>query len=214
MNLREQIKNLLVTLWPKSKLPTEVHSEIINRLATCRLPIEQIDAMLRAHRFECDKAQWSPFPPDVFKRINAVRSNTGVTARVDSTEATIEKEVNEIRWARLTNTRRRDRVKAAIECMDMSELDAFVEGKMAAVVAADKQAEHAANLWAEAKLRRGNSETWTPEKVANCQPARVVLCRCLGIAIDTPAYDPSRKYAAISNPAGTESFRNGALIRS
>jgi len=210
MNLREQIKNLLVTLWPKSKLPTEVHSEIINRLATARLSMEQIGALLRAHRMECQKASWSPEPSDIHRRILATRSNTGVVARVKSTEETIDADANELRWAKIANTARYERVKAAIECMEMADLDAFVKSKLTGIM--DTQAEFAAEMWEWAKEKLGKVETWTPERVANCQPARVVLCRCLGIAIDKPTYDQKRRYPATASTAGFDNSLTSRAI--
>jgi hypothetical protein len=211
MNVRDQVKNILVTLWPKSKLPPEVLTEIVNRLATCRLPIEQIDAMLRGHRFECDKANWSPFPPDIFKRINAIRNTRGVTKTVDKTAEAAAREANEMRWAAIVNTDRKRRVITALECMEMSELDAFVKSKISGIM--DAQAEFAAEMWEDAKARLGKPETWTPERVANCQAARVVLCRCLNISLDTPRFDPERKYLATLKPAGTDRINPDEVLK-
>ncbi len=202
MNIREQVKNILVTLWPKSKLPPEVLTEIVNRLATCRLPIEQIDAMLRSHRFECDKAQWSPFTPDIFKRINAIRNTRGVTKTVDKTAEAAAREANEMRWSAIVNTDRKRRLVAALECMDVGDLDEFVKSKLAGFM--DAQAEFAEEIWEQAKIKLGKVQTWTPERIADCQHARIVLCRCLNISLDTPRYDPERKYPEIPKPAGTD----------
>lgn len=202
MRNREQIKSMLATLWPKSKLPAEVLGEIVTRLDSSRLSIEQIDAMLRAHRMECPKASWSPESSDIVRRINATRANTGAVARARTTEETIEADANELRWARLVNTQRRDRVKAAIECMEMSELDWFVTERMPEVMQSCEQAKYTPQMWERAKALLGKPETWTADRVANCQPARIVLCRCLGIPIDAPRYDPKRKYPNTANAAG------------
>lgn len=199
MNIREQIKNILVTLWPKSKLPPEVLTEIVNRLSTCRLPIEQIDAMLRAHRFECDKANWSPFPPDIFKRINAINNNRGVKQQVEHVNTTAAKEANERNWLMMVNAMRSKRITDAIECMEIAELDSFVKSKLAGIAP-----DNAADMWEYAKKKLGKVETWTPERIANCQPARVVLCRCLNISLDTPRFDPGKTYPKIVKPAGTD----------
>lgn len=213
MNYRDQIKNILVSLWPQSKLSPDVLGELLNRLAGCRLPVEQIDALLRAHRMECEKASWSPFPPDIFKRINAVRASTGAVRKVDTTKEQIETDVNEMRWARMVNTQRRDRVIAAIECMDMADVDGFVIGKLPDITAID-DAKFAREMWAEAKDALGKPETWTPDRLANNQKARIVLCRCLGISLATPKYDPKKVYQAVSNPAGTDGLPSLAEIGS
>jgi len=202
MRNREQIKNILATLWPKSRLAPEVLGEIITRLDSSRLSIEQIDALLRAHRMECQKASWSPEAWDITRRINATRSNSGAVARVDDTQEKIKAEANELRWAKLVNTKRRDRVLAAIQCMELSELDAFVTARIPEASRSCDQAKYTAQLWEWAKGKLGNPQTWTVERVANCQPARVVLCRVLGIDIETPAYDRSKTYPTVSNPAG------------
>lgn len=202
MNIREQVKNILVTLWPKSKLPPDVLTEIVSRLATCRLPIEQIDAMLNAHRFECEKAQWSPHPPDIFKRVNAIRGSRGVTATVDKTAEAATREANEMRWAAIANGMRRKRLIDALECMELADLDSFVKSKLASITT--MQAEHAGTMWEQAKEKLGKLETWTVDRVADCQHARIVLCRCLSIALDVPGYNPERVYPKVPKPAGTD----------
>lgn len=202
MNIREQVKNILVTLWPKSKLPPEVLTEIVNRLATCRLPIEQIQAMLNAHRFECEKAQWSPHPPDIFKRVNAIHGARNVSHAVQHVAETAAKEANERNWAAIANTMRTKRLVEALECIELSELDSFVKSKLASVSPA--QASNAADMWEYAKKRLGKVETWTIDRVVNSQSARVVLCRCLSISLDVPRYDPERVYPKTPKPAGTD----------
>jgi len=99
---------------------------------------------------------------------------------------------------------RRDKVLAAVECLDMAAVDAFVK---------ERANSQRLAMWEYAKSKLGRPETWTPERLADCQPARIVLAACLGLGA-APEYDPRREYPKPAKKAGTDRFDSLAGIGS
>jgi hypothetical protein len=193
MNRRDAIKNTMVAMWPKSKLPTQTLAATIDRLNGSNLTLDQITALLTAHQQECEKAAWSPFPPDISRRVSAVRADTGNRQRVAATakaNASGQHYAGFVAWA---NAALRDRVLAAVECMDMAAVDGFVLARANS---------ERLGMWNYAKAKLGNAETWTPERLADLQPARIVLAHCLGLG-GGPEYDPQGEYPRPVRKAGT-----------
>lgn len=203
MNRRDAIKNTMMAMWPKSKLPTQTLSATIDRLNDSGLSLDQITALLNAHQQECEKAAWSPFPPDISRRVNAVRADVGNREHVAKTAKSNADDANYINFVNWSNGLQSDRVRSAVECMEMNEIDAFVKARVSGT---------RASMWEYAKSKLGPVETWTPERLAERQSSRCVLANVLGFA--PPEYDRNRVYPQSVKRAGTDSVPSLAGIGS
>lgn len=190
---RDYIKGKMIDLWPSSKLTPQVINALITRIEDARLECDQVDAMLTAHRMECDRASYSPFAPDLVNRISRLRTREIATRAVATTSEEVSDESNWTRWAAWANQYRAERVIKAVSGMTPAEIVQKIEQSLPEVVL-HPDFRFVADVWAHAKNLLGKPDTWTVRRMAECQPSRLVMCRVFNVQTDAPKFDPGRQY--------------------